>query len=428
MKVLMLNTSDRKGGAAIAAQRLRQALEQAGVEVTMIVRDPLRGKPDDDDPGVISVSANWWSRAINRLRFLWERWVIFCHNGFTRRDLFAVSLADTGTDVSRMKAVREADVIHLHWINQGFLSLGDLRKIAALGKPIVWTLHDLWPVTGICHHAWECTRYQDLCGSCPFLHSDKPADLSRRIQQKKATLYAFATPHLVPVSEWLAEKCRESALGENLPITRIPNPLDTSFFSPGDQQKARTKLGLPADKTILLMGAARIDDPVKGFPLLREALAMLPAERKQELVCVLFGAFKDQTVLSDFPVAVDWRGTVSDREVLRELYRAADIFAIPSLEDNLPNTVMEAMACATPVVGFRTGGIPEMVDHQENGYLAPRNDVPDLARGIEWVLTHLARATLAKNAREKILRTFSIARVAEQYIELYAHVTIRDLS
>jgi glycosyltransferase involved in cell wall biosynthesis len=420
MKVLMLNTSDRKGGAAIAAQRLRQALEQAGVEVTMIVRDPLRGKSGDDDPGVISVSAKRWHRAVNRLRFLWERWVIFCHNGFTRRDLFAVSLANTGTDVSRMKAVREADVIHLHWVNQGFLSLSDLRKIAALGKPIVWTLHDMWPVTGICHHAWECARYQSRCGSCPFLHRNKPADLSHRIQQKKAALYAFAVPHLVPVSEWLAEKCRESALGSTLPITRIPNPLDTVFFSPGDRQEARTKLGLPADKTILLMGAARIDDPVKGFPLMKEALAMLPAERKEKIVCVLFGAFKDEAAaLSDFPATVDWRGTVSDPEALRALYRAADIFVVPSLEDNLPNTVMEAMACATPVVGFRTGGIPEMVDHQENGYLAPRNDVPDLARGIEWVLTHRARATLSKNAREKIVRTFSIERVAEQYLELY---------
>ena len=416
MKIAMLNTSDARGGAAVAARRLKESLAEAGVEVTMVVREKMT-----DDPGVVSVNGGWLRRKINRFRFLWERGVIFLNNGCTRRDLFAVSIADTGIDVSQHPEIQSADIIHLHWINQGFLSLRGVKKLLALGKPVVWTLHDMWPATGICHYAWTCEHYRTACGACPFLHSRYEHDLARRIQRKKEKIY---TPglQLVTVSECLAGKCRESALTARLPVQVIPNALDTVLFSPGDKAGARRVLGLPAEKKVLVMGAARIDNPVKGFLPLKEALGKISPEVRENVLLVLFGAFKDEMLLNDFPVAVDWRGPISSAQTLRDLYRAGDVFLAPSLEDNLPNTVMEALSCGTPVAGFLTGGIPELVDHGLNGHLAPRGDADSLARSTEWILSHPDPATLAENARKKVLENYTADRVAEQYLALYREI------
>ncbi|MCD8186490.1 MAG: glycosyltransferase family 4 protein [Rikenellaceae bacterium] len=415
MKVVMINTSDRQGGAAVAASRLREALKETGIEVTLIVRDRTTR-----DPGVIGLDSTLRRRLLNQLRFLWERWVILLNNGFSRKKLFMVSLADTGIDLSRMAPVRQADIIHLHWINQGMLSLNDIRKLSALGKPVVWTLHDMWPVTGICHHAWGCDRYRSGCGACPFLNSDRSVDLSARIFRKKKTLYRYAPIHLVPVSRWLREKCRESALSRELPAAVIPNPIDTEFFSPGDRQDSRREAGLPVGKKILLLGAARIDDPVKGFSCLKAALKALEPEYREEVLLVLFGGVKNQAAaLEDLPVAWQWHGKISDPEILRTLYRSADFFLAPSLEDNLPNTVMESLSCGTPVIGFQTGGIPEMVEHLQNGFLARRGNTQELARGLRWGLTEASQAKLSVRAREVVLSRFNIGRITEQYRNLY---------
>ena len=410
----MLNTSDRQGGAAVAASRLKEALIRNGAEVKLIVRDKISGDPD-----TLSINNNGFRRKINRLRFLWERLVIFLHNGFSREKLFKVSIADTGTDLSRLKEVQEADLIHLHWINHGFLSLKDLKKILGMGKPVVWTLHDMWAATGICHHAWSCDHYQSECGFCPFLGSSKKTDLSTRVFRKKKKLYTCNLT-LVPVSRWLQGECEKSALTGNLQIESIPNPIDTDFFEPGNKAEARREAGLPTDRVILLMGAFRIDDPVKGFSCLKKSLGELNPEVRDKIQLVLFGGIKnEEETLADIPVGYTWLNRVSDPEKLRALYRSADFFMAPSLEDNLPNTVMESLACGTPVIGFRTGGIPEMVDHLGNGYLAPRGDTQALAKGIEWALNYPGQASLSVQARMKILSCFTIEKIAGKYMDLY---------
>lgn len=416
MKVIMLNTSDRQGGAAVAASRLRQALEKNGIDSKLIVRDK-----QTNDPAVVSINRGTVKRNLNRFRFLWERLGIWRRNGFTKRDLFTVSSADTGIDFSRMREVREADIIHLHWTNQGMLSLRGLQKLLALGKPVVWTMHDMWPATGICHHAWECDRYKSLCGRCPFLHSTNERDLSTRIFKKKSHLYIYSKNlTLVPVSHWLQGKCRESALTRNLRIQAIPNPIDTVFFAPGHRLSERKRWKISPNQKVLLMGAAKLNDPVKGFSYLTEALAGIKPELKQDLLVILFGTIKDDsTLLENFPVPVRWLGSISSAEAIRSLYRMADFFMIPSLEDNLPNTVMESLSCGTPVIGFRTGGIPEMVDHLENGWLAPRKDIGALSKGIEWGLEHSDPAGLSENSRRKVMDRFTIPRIARLYTELY---------
>ena len=414
MKIVMLNTSDRQGGAAVAASRLKEALCREGIEVKMIVRDKT-----SDDPGVVSINNGWFRRQVNRFRFLWERWVIWTHNGFSREKLFQVSVADTGTNVSKMPEVRRADIIHLHWINQGFLSLKDLEKLMALGKPIVWTMHDMWPVTGICHHAWDCTRYRTECGKCPFLGAKYPKDLSRKVFRKKKTL----SPGLlafVPVSRWLGEKCQESAIGKGVPSVVIPNAIDTERFSPDDKSEARKKFGIPADKKMLVLGAARIDDPVKGFPLLKEALESIPESRRKNMVLFLFGRIKDPAILSGgFPVEIRYWGPVGGPDTLAAIYRAADITVSSSHYETFGQTISEAMACGCPAVSFGNSGQQDIIDHLENGWLAQYPDPQDLARGIEWVLDHPDPEELARRAREKIVALFSIEKVTGQYLSLY---------
>lgn len=411
----MLNTSDRRGGAAVAASRLREALG-----ATLIVGEKL-----SDDPNVILLNDSWFRKKIGRFRFLWERLTIFLQNGLSRENLFKVSIANTGIDVSKLREIREADIIHLHWFNQGFLSLRDVKKLLALGKPVVWTLHDMWPATGICHHAWACVRYREGCGKCPFLNSSHENDLSARIFRRKRALYGVENLTLVPVSEWLAEKCRTSTLTAHLPVHSIPNPIDTDFFSPGDRAEARREAGLSTEKRILLMGAARIDDPVKGFALLREALEKLAPEIRENALLVLFGRIKEPGILADLPVAVDWRGMVADARTLRTLYRAADLTVSASHYETFGQTLSEALACGCPAVAFGNSGQREVIDHRLDGWLARYPDAEEFARGIEWVLGHPDPAELAAHGRGKVVERFSAARVAEEYREVYKSLRAR---
>ena len=179
MNILILNTSELTGGAAVAANRLAKALGKSGVEVSMLVRDRKT-----DHVKVFSVNNSWTSHRLNSFRFIWERLIIFICNFFSKKNLFQVSIDNTGTDLSKHPLVQQADVIHLHWVNQGFLSLSDIKKLVNTGKPIVWTMHDMWPCTGICHHARDCEKFQTECESCFFLKS-KGKDLSTSVFDKK---------------------------------------------------------------------------------------------------------------------------------------------------------------------------------------------------------------------------------------------------
>ena len=198
MRVLIINTSERIGGAAVAASRLMEALKNNGIKAKMLVRDK-----QTDQISVVGLDRSW----LTLWKFVWERIVIWKANHFKKNNLFAVDIANTGTDVTSLPEFRQADIIHLHWINQGMLSLKNLSKILESGKPIVWTMHDMWPSTGICHHARECTNYQHECHHCPFLYGGgNKKDLSARIFRKKKELYKAAPITFVTCSHWLEEK------------------------------------------------------------------------------------------------------------------------------------------------------------------------------------------------------------------------------
>lgn len=412
MKILILNTAEHTGGAAVAANRLLRALLRQGVSALMLVRDRAT-----DDPAVVSLDQGAVRRWLNFLYFVWERLVIYLCNRLSKRNLFQVSIANAGIHIRRTTAFREADVIHIHWINQGFLSLDEIARIIASGKRVVWTLHDLWPATAICHYPGDCVKYRTGCSACPMLNPNPLVDLAKRVARRKGKA-DWRRVTFVGCSEWIARTARESVWLREARFVSIPNPIDTTLFWPIDRREARQRLGLPEEKRLILFAAAKLSDTRKGAAFLLEACRLLAAEMEGEMEIILMGS--DATELSALsPVPVRALGYISGAAELAVAYSCADLFVIPSLEDNLPNTIMEAMTCGTPCVGFRTGGIPEMIDHEVNGYVAASRDSADLARGIAWVLRHPEPGNLSAACREKVMRCYQESVVAKKYIALY---------
>ena len=404
------------GGAAIAAYRLMEALKSNGIKAKMLVRDK-----QTDQITVVALKKSWrrvW-------QFVWERVVIWAANGFSRKNLFAVDIANTGTDITSLPEFRQADVIHLHWINQGMLSLKDLRKIIDSGKPVVWTLHDMWPFTGICHYAGTCTKYTTCCSQCEQLLKPHRKDLSYRVFRKKQKLYRNAPITFVACSRWLEASAKQSALTLGHRITNIPNAINTNLFSPHSRDEARDRLNLPRDKKLLLFGSMKLTDKRKGIDYLIEACKILcdkqPEFSKQIGVVVIGNEAEPYTGLFPFPIYN--MNYVSNEKALVEIYNAVDLYVTPSLQDNLPNTIVEAMACGIPCVGFNVGGIPQMIDHLHNGYIAAYKSADDLATGICWSLTEGDYETLSEEARRKAVGTYSETIVANQYIKIYNQIT-----
>ena len=411
MRVLIVNTSEKTGGAAVAANRLMDALNNNGVKAKMLVRDK-----ETEDITLVSLP-----RSLRlQWNFLWERWCVFWHLHFSRQRLWEVDMATSGTDITSLREFQEADVIHLSWINQGMLSLKNIRKIIRSGKPVVWTMHDLWPATGICHYARGCNRYASACGNCPLLpNKGSKNDLSAKIFRRKKELYHRGAISFVTCSRWLERQAKGSGLFVGQRITNIPNPIDTHVFCPQDQAEARLRAGLPADKHIILFVSQRVTDERKGMRYFIEAIDRLVArypEMKENTAIAILGGHSEEVNLTLPSYSL---GYVSDEKQIVAIYNSADAFVLPSLEDNLPNTIMESMACGVPSIGFRVGGIPEMIDHQQNGYVANYRDTEDLASGIHWVLEEADRAALKQACLQKVAQNYSQHAVALKYIEVY---------
>ncbi len=413
MRVLIVNTSERTGGAAVAANRLAEALNNNGVKAKMLVRDK-----QTDDITVAELPQTWKLR----WNFLWERFVIFSRLRFRRDNLFQIDIANAGSDITKTREFREADVIHLSWVNQGMLSLKGIRKILESNKPVVWTMHDLWPATAICHYPRKCHGYERHCGNCPLLPGGgSKGDLSATVWRRKKEIINRHSVLFVACSKWLASTAKRSGLLAGQKIISVPNPIDTRMFTPEDREKARVHAGLPAAKRIILFVSQRVTDGRKGMDYFVAALNKM-VERHPEMkettgVAVLGGQAEDIAPLLPLPAYP--LGYVSDPKRIASIYNSADVFVLPSLEDNLPNTIMEAMACGVPCVGFNTGGIPEMIDHQHNGYVAEYKSADDLARGMEWVLLDADRTALSANALKKVHENYSQHAVAMKYIEAY---------
>jgi glycosyltransferase involved in cell wall biosynthesis len=413
VQITLLSTSDIYGGAAIAGYRLFKALRKNRVQAHLLVQNKLT-----KDEEVITISQTYWQQKKTFLRFALDR-LLFLPYEKDKGVRFAFSPGNVGINLAEHPLVRQADVINLHWINFGFLSLRSIRQLAKLNKPIVWTFHDMWAFTGGCHYSGDCTHYRTHCHDCPFLRNPGPRDLSFRVFKEKIKTFAHLPLTVVTSSEWLAGLARESALLKSFRVQSIPIPIDTQVYQPLDQSECRRQLGLPADKKLILFGAMNTRDTRKGFAYLAEALEQLKDQKDVELV--VFGKADEQT-LKALPLKVNYLGAISQPEKLVPVYNAADVFVLPSLEDNLPNTVIESLACGTPVVGFRMGGLPEMVEHRVTGYVADFKSATDLAKGIGYVLFEADAPALRTQARAKALRDYSEEVVTARYYQLYAEV------
>lgn len=413
MRVLIVNTSENTGGAAVAANRLKEALNNNGIKAKMLVRDK-----ESDDITVAQLNKSWHQK----WDFLWERFVIYMRLHFKRDNLFLIDIANAGTDITKTREFKEADVIHLSWINQGMLSLKGIRKILESHKPVVWTMHDLWPASSICHYARNCHNFEKQCGNCPLLPGNGSSnDLSARIWKKKSKILERNSILFVTCSKWLADKAKKSGLLSGQKIISIPNPIDSRVFTKENRAEARLYVGLPEDKKLILFVSQRVTDKRKGMDYFITAINKMVEEHPEMKdncgIAILGGKAEelaDKLPLPSYPL-----GYVSEEKKIASIYNSVNLFVLPSLEDNLPNTIMEAMACGVPCVGFNTGGIPEMIDHLKNGYVAEYKSSDDLAKGIRWVLSEADHQSLSNEAMKKVNQCYSQYAVAMKYIEAY---------
>lgn len=413
MRVLIVNTSERTGGAAVAANRLKDALTNNGVKAKMLVREKV-----SDDLTVVGLDRSPWLR----WHFLWERFVIFVHQHFRRNHLFDIDIANSGVDITRLPEFCEADVVHLHWVNQGMLSLGIIRKILDSGKPVVWTMHDLWPASSICHLSFNCRMFTIGCHNCRYLPGGgSQNDLSAKVWERKRRMLDGRNISFVACSRWLEGEAKKSALLRDQQVTSIPNPIDTRVFCPGNKSAARETEQLPQDRLLMLAVCQRLTNRYKGMQHLVEACRLLAEahpELKEKIGVVLLGSHAEE-LAAQLPFQTWSLGYVSDERRIVGIYQACDLFVLPSLSENLPNTIMEAMACGVPSLAFRVGGVGEEIDHRKNGYVARYEDAVDLAEGMHWLLCEADREMLSHNCVNKVQKNFSPSSVAIRYIEVY---------
>lgn len=423
MKILHVNTSDTVGGAAIAALRLVQAERALGHDAQLLCRDHTL--PDDTE-GVLPLRTTLWQRSLKAV----ERILIIVQNGLSMHNLWRIDTAQLGIDITRLKAFKEADIIHLHWVNQGMLSLRDIERILRSGKRVVWTLHDMWPFTGVCHHAAQCERWKsgEGCGKCPLLKRPKAVDMSARTYRRKLKAYRAGHFTAVGCSRWLASLAAESPLFEGQRVVSIANVIDTDFYQPTfaegqpSQANVRQALGINAEERVLLFIARDVADPNKGINFLIEALQAIATQQPElaEHITLLLVGLNSERYATALPSPVKGRAInyCSDEGQLRQLYQAADLLVMPTLMDNLPNTIAEASACGLPTIAFGVGGVPQMVETGVNGYLAQPEQAADFAQGIIRCLCSDSLQAMARNARTIAIKNYSPRSVAEAYLNL----------
>lgn len=408
MKVLIFNESDIDGGAARAAYRLHQGLQNTAVQSQMVVRAKFSG-----DRTVFPQKT-----MLTKLGPPMEGLPLRLYRSRSPSLFSTQWFPDSAVATVRRLS---PDVINLHWICNGYLNIQTLPR---LNTPIVWTVHDMWPFTGGCHYTGDCQRYIESCGACPQLDSHRSQDLSRWVWQRKAKAWKTLNLTLVSPSRWMAQQIQASSLFQDVPVEIFPNGIDLQCYQPREKSIVRNLLNLPTDKLLILFGAGGgTSDSRKGFPLLTAALQRLgQTEWRTRINLVIFGGLPPEKPLElGFPV--HYMGKLNDDLSLALVYAAADVFVAPSVQENLSNTVVEAIACGTPCVAFNIGGMPDLIEHQQNGYLVKPYDVEDLTQGIVWVLKHPERhQNLQKCARKKAEEDFSQRLQAQRYSTLFARL------
>ena len=411
MNIHQVSYTDASGGADRAASRIHRSLLGVGVDSTMHVVRATLGDP------TVATSTGKVFKALGLIRpHLGKLPLQFLKT--SNSVLHSTNILPSSW--SRRFNRSNADVVHLHWVCAEMMSIEDIGRI---NKPIVWTLHDMWAFCGAEHYACD-ERWRE-----GYTRHNRPAyesglDVNRWTWKRKCKAWHrpmnIATP-----SRWLADCVKESVLMHDWPVTVIPNALDMEIWKPIERVIARQLLRLPEEGKLLAFGAIRgISDPRKGNDLLLAALNHL-RHQMPDRELVVFGERRPREV-PDVGFPIHYAGHLYDDLSLRVLYSAADALVIPSRQDNLPNTGVEALACGTPVIAFDVCGLPDIVTHQQTGWLARPFDTENLAEGIRWVLEDdERRSVFGKKARKYAEERFAAPIVAKQYKRLYEELLAR---
>lgn len=410
MKILHLNDSDLDGGAAKAAYRLHQGLQTAGHQSNLLVRTKASA-----NSAVLKQQD-----AVTKLGPL----VSYLPLRLSKHKPTAQfspqhSLPGLPNQILRRARLIAPDIVHLHWICNGYLTIESLRHFQ---QPITWTLHDMWPLTGGCHYSQQCTRYQQTCGNCPILTSTHSTDLSHNVWQRKAKAWRSLNLTLIAPSQWIARCAKHSSVLRHHRITVIPHGLDTTIYKPLNQAFARQALNLPPHKTLILFGASSgvTHDPRKGFLHLQAALQSIKSTGQYpQAEAVVFGTSKPSQPF-DMGLPTHYLGKLHDDSTLALIYSAADVMVVPSQQETFGQTASEALACGIPVAAFDVTGLKDVVSHQQDGYLAQPFDSKELANGIMWILEDPERyRQMCAIARQKAAKEFSLSLQAKRHGELY---------
>lgn len=416
MKVVQLSTMDvQGGGGSRAAYRLHCGLQKQGVDSQMVVKFKHTNDPTVHGKSIHSVL----QRKLSNIPLLMNE-IPSWFSQYPTKPYY--STAWWPDRIQHRLTQIQPDLVNLHWVNGGFIRLESLPKWP---WPLVWTLHDMWPFDGAEHYSHD-DRY--ITG---YTKKNRPAeesgfDVGRWVWERKQA--AWSTLHLTVVSpsQWLAKCARRSALFTHYPISVIPNGVDVKLFQPQDMAEQRRQLGLPLDKKIVLFAANTVEDKRKGFDLLLAALVRLRQQAMADNIVLAIVGKSSNQILNDVSLPIYHLGYVESEEKLATVYSAVDILVMPSRQDNLPNTILEAMASGTPCVAFNVGGLPDMIVHQQTGYLAQPEDSQSLAHGMQWMLADEPRLkTMRDQSRKRIEQHFSDTLQAKRYSDLYHTVLDR---
>src|SRR4030095_660168 len=411
MKVVHLSTYTAQGGAGIATLRIHKKLLEQGIDSNLLVFKPSGSLP----PGITEVKKGFFYRAKDFFFYRFDNFFFrsklrpgsqqFSFNYFPR-----ISIKDH-------RLIKQADIVCLYWVGADFLTP---KQIGQINKPIVWRLSDKWAFTGGCHYSGDCKRYEEHCGCCPQLVTNKKKDFTWFQWKKKNKAWKDKNITVVAPSSWIANAAGSSSLFRNRSIVRISTGVDHNVFKPINKEEAREALGLPRDSKIILFGANNaLESTYKGVIFFRKMIEQLA---HKNFIFLIFGSDRNQQTDAIYK-KVKFLGTLREEKDLRQAYSAADIFICPSTEDNLPNTVLESMACGTPCIAFRnSGGVVDAIDHKENGYLAEFKSGDDLSNGIAWISETNNNGQISDKAREKILKEFTLEKQVNSLIELYHSV------
>lgn len=413
MRILHLAKHDNSG-AGRAALRLHQGLVKIGVDSKVLV--------DSKHSGLNTVvKSKLRSERLTELEYLLVD--KYLSKRLTEKaDFFSINR----TPSLLLKQIKklQPDLINLHWIGAEFLKIEELQKLKV---PLVWTLQDMWPFTGGCHYSQDCRKYTQACGNCPQLLGQKQNDLSSSVWRRKAKVLKNLNLTVIGPSSWISQCARDSSLLGSKRIKTISFCLDTEQYRPTQSSIAKDILGLPRNRMLILFGALRAtDDYRKGFQLLRAALQKVSQSNlSAQVAFAIFGSSKPDAQI-DIGCDTYYLGHLNDNLSLALAYSAATVMVVPSVQESFGQTASESLACGTPVVAFNSTGLTDIIDHQQNGYLATPYEVDDLAQGIMWTLEQSIQSNdLRLNARRKAEEAFSLEIQANRYRDLYTEILNR---